>query len=132
MSLNQESANAQKQRRGLVRLVHALRYSGDGLVTGWKESIAFRQEAVLSAFLLPVTIWLGRSWLETAVLAASIVAVLVVELLNTSIEAAIDRIAPEWNELSKYAKDLGSAAVLLSLLLCGGIWTTAIYQNLLR
>ncbi|MDO4968380.1 MAG: diacylglycerol kinase, partial [Comamonadaceae bacterium] len=71
----------------------------------------------------------GRTWLETAVLAAAVVAVMVVELLNTGIEAAIDRIGPEWHALSKLAKDLGSAAVLLSLLLCGGIWAAAIYQN---
>ena len=71
---------------------------------------------------MPAAFWLGRSWVETALLAGSVVLVMIVELLNTGIEAAIDRIGPEWHDLSKRAKDMGSAAVLLSLLLCAGIW----------
>lgn len=79
--------------------------------------------------LVPLSAWLGRSWVEVALLAGSVVLVMVVELLNTGIEAAIDRIGPEWHDLSKQAKDMGSAAVLLALLLCTGIWTAAIYQR---
>ena len=129
MSVLHEAPNAQKQRRGLSRLWHAGRYSLEGLCAGWRESAAFRLEVMLALLMLPASCWLGRTWLETAVLAAAVVAVMVVELLNTGIEAAIDRIGPEWHALSKLAKDLGSAAVLLSLLLCGGIWAAAIYQN---
>jgi diacylglycerol kinase (ATP) len=74
--------------------------------------------------------WLGRTWVETALLAGSVLIVMIVELLNTGIEAAVDRIGPEWHDLSKRAKDMGSAAVLLSLLLCSGIWLAALYQRL--
>ena len=68
--------------------------------------------------------------MQTAVLAGSVVALMVVELLNTAIETAIDRVGPEWHDLSKRAKDMGSAAVLLSLLFCIVVWSTAIYQRL--
>ena len=79
--------------------------------------------------LVPLSLWLGRSWVEVALLAGSVVLVMIVELLNTGIEAAIDRIGPEWHALSKRAKDMGSAAVLLGLLLCAGIWAGALYQR---
>jgi diacylglycerol kinase (ATP) len=82
--------------------------------------------------LLPLSLWLGRTWVETALLSATVVLLMVVELLNTGIEAAIDRIGPEWHELSKRAKDMGSAAVLLSLLLCIGVWGTALFQRYLH
>jgi diacylglycerol kinase (ATP) len=125
-----EAPQAQKQRRGLDRLRHALRYSIAGLRAGWREP-AFRQEAIAALVMLPAAFWLGRGWTETALLLACVVLVMVVELLNTGIEAAIDRIGPEWHELSKRAKDMGSAAVLLSLLLCGCVWLTALWQRLL-
>ena len=120
--------NPQKARSGLSRLWHATGYSLDGLRAGWNEK-AFRQEALLAAVLLPLSLWLGRGWVEVVLLAGSIVLVMVVELLNTGIEAAIDRIGPQWHELSKRAKDMGSAAVLLSLLLCAGIWAAALFQR---
>ena len=123
-------ANPQKARSGLSRLWHAAGYSIQGLRAGWHEK-AFRQEAIAALVLLPVSVWLGRSWVETALLAGSVVIVLIVELLNTGIEAAIDRIGPEWHELSKRAKDMGSAAVLLALLLCAGIWCAAVAQRIL-
>jgi hypothetical protein len=79
--------------------------------------------------LLPLAFWIGRGWVEVALLAGSVLLVMIVELLNTGIEAAIDRIGPEWHDLSKRAKDMGSAAVLLALLLAGGIWTAAIAKG---
>ncbi|UCU97713.1 diacylglycerol kinase [Acidovorax radicis] len=121
-------ANPQKARSGLNRIWHAGGYSVQGLRAGWNET-AFRQEAMAAMVLVPLSAWLGRSWVEVALLAGSVVLVMVVELLNTGIEAAIDRIGPEWHDLSKQAKDMGSAAVLLALLLCAGIWTAAIYQR---
>lgn len=121
--------NPQKDRKGLHRVLHATGYSLAGLRAGWAEP-AFRQEAIAAVVLLPATFWLGQNWVETALLAASVVLVLVVELLNTAVEAAIDRIGPEWHALSKRAKDMGSAAVLLSLLLCAGIWAAALYHRL--
>jgi len=123
------SANPQKDRKGLSRVWHATGYSLAGLRAGWGET-AFRQEALAAMVLLPASFWLGRTWVETALLAASVVFVMVVELLNTAVETAIDRIGPEWHDLSKRAKDMGSAAVLLSLLLCLGIWVAALIHRL--
>ena len=121
-------ANPQKARRGLNRVIHAFGYSLAGVKAGWHET-AFRQEAVLSLFLLPCAFSLGQSWLERSMLVATVVLVMVVELLNTGIESAIDRIGPEWHDLSKRAKDMGSAAVLLSLLLCAGTWGGALWAR---
>jgi len=120
--------NDHKRRTGLNRLWHAAGYSLQGLRAGWNEK-AFRLEACLAAVLLPLAFWLGHGWIETALLTAPILLVLIVELLNSGIEAAIDRIGPEWHELSKRAKDMGSAAVLLSVLLCVGMWTAALWQK---
>ena len=125
---NISEVNPQKARSGFNRMWHALGYSMEGLRAGWKET-AFRQEAVASILLLPLSFWIGRSWVEIALLAGSVLIVMIVELLNTGIETAIDRIGPEWHDLSKRAKDMGSAAVLLSLLLCSGIWLAAIWQR---
>jgi len=122
------ASNPQKQRKGLNRVVHALGYSWAGLRAGWDET-AFRQEAILSMFLLPAAFWLGNNWVETSLLVGGVVLVMVVELLNTAIESAIDRIGPQWHDLSKRAKDMGSAAVLLSLLLCGGTWAAALWTR---
>jgi diacylglycerol kinase (ATP) len=121
--------NPQKARTGLSRVLHAGGYSVQGLVAGWQET-AFRQEAIAAMVLLPLAFWLGQNWVETALLTGSVLLVMIVELLNTGIESAIDRIGPEWHDLSKRAKDMGSAAVLLSLLLCAGIWIAAIKQAL--
>lgn len=121
--------NPQKARKGLSRVWHATGYSMAGLRAGWGEP-AFRQEAIAALVLIPLAFWLGQSWVETALLVASVVFVMVVELLNTAVETAIDRIGPEWHDLSKRAKDMGSAAVLLSLLLCVGVWAAALLHRL--
>ncbi len=122
--------NAQKLRTGLDRVWHAAGFSLAGLRAGWSET-AFRQEAMAAFVLVPAAFWLGRGWVETALLAGSVLLVMIVELLNTAVEAAIDRIGPEWHNLSKRAKDMGSAAVLLSLLIAVGIWAAALYQRFL-
>jgi diacylglycerol kinase (ATP) len=128
MSARREATNAQKQRSGLSRIWHAFGYSMAGLRAGWGET-AFRQEALAAIVMIPASFWVGQSWVETALLAGSVVIVMVVELLNTGIETAIDRIGPEWHDLSKRAKDMGSAAVLLSLLACAGIWLAALWTR---
>jgi len=120
---------AQKHRRGFSRIWHALGYSISGLRLAWKEA-AFRQEAILAVFLIPGAFLLGQTWVETSLLAGSVVLVLVVELLNTGIESAIDRMGTEWHELAKRAKDVGSAAVLLTLLWCAGVWLAALWTRL--
>ena len=99
-----------------------------GFKAGWREP-AFRQEALAACVLLPLAIWLGSTWLEQAVLTGAVVAVMVVELRNTAIEAAVDRVGPEWHVLSKKAKDLGSAAVLMSLIFCGLVWLAALWHK---
>ena len=121
-------ANLQKNRKGLSRVWHATGYSLAGLRAGWLET-AFRQEAIASVVLVPVAFWLGRTWIETVLLAGTVILIMIVELLNTGLETAIDRIGPEWHDLSKRAKDMGSAAVLLSLLLCAGTWTMALLER---
>lgn len=123
------AANEHKQRSGLRRVWHATGFALAGLRSGWSEA-AFRQEAIAAVLLLPLAFWLGRTWVETALLAGAVILVMVVELLNTAIETAVDRIGPEWHALSKRAKDMGSAAVLLSLLLAAGIWIAALAQRL--
>ncbi|GAB3757079.1 diacylglycerol kinase [Ramlibacter monticola] len=122
-----EYVNEQKGRTGFSRVWHAAGYSMAGLRAGWEEA-AFRLEACLSFVLVPLAFFLGRGWVEVALLAGSVLIVMMVELLNTAVEAAIDRIGPERHELSKRAKDMGSAAVFLALLLAGGIWLTALVR----
>ena len=121
-------ADRHKQRSPLSRLWHATGFALAGLRAAWHE-LAFRLEAIGAIVLLPLAFWVGRSWVETALLAGSVLLVMIVELLNTAIEAAIDRVGPEWHALSKRAKDMASAAVLLSVLLAGGIWAAALYQR---
>ena len=122
------TTNPQKQRRGLNRILHAAGYSVQGLRAAWHET-AFRQEILACLVLFPMGVWIARDWIEAALLLGSLTLVLIVELLNTGIESAIDRIGPEWHDLSKRAKDMGSAAVLLSLLLCLGVWTAAVWNR---
>jgi diacylglycerol kinase (ATP) len=121
--------NPHKGRTGFDRMVRATGYSLEGLAMAYRGESAFRQEFWLAAVLLPLAFWVGRSWVEVALLAGSVMVVLIVELLNSAIEATVDRVSFELHDLSKRAKDLASAAVLLSLLLCGGIWLAALWQR---
>ena len=109
-------------RSGVQRIVHATGYSIAGLSAAWRHESAFRQECVLAAVMLPAAWWVGRNWVEVALLAGSVMAVLVVELLNSAVESAIDRVSAELHPLSKRAKDIGSAAVMLSLANVAVIW----------
>jgi diacylglycerol kinase (ATP) len=126
-----DPVNPQKSRVGLHRILHAANYSLQGLRAGWGET-AFRQEAIASMVLVPLAFWVGRNWLEVSLLIAVVLLVMITELLNTAVETAIDRIGPEWHDLSKRAKDMGSAAVLLSLLLCAGVWLAALASRFLK
>ncbi len=121
--------NPHKGRTGLPRVLFAARYSAEGLAAAWRHESAFRQELVLALPMLPLALWLGTGWVERSLLAGSVLLVLIVELLNSGIEAAIDRVSLDHHDLSKRAKDYGSAAVLLALLLCGGIWAAALWQR---
>lgn len=119
--------NLHKGQTGLGRLVRATGYSLDGLRTAYLTEGAFRQETWAALVMLPAAVWLGADWMQTALLAGSVMLVLIVELLNSSVEAAIDRVSLDHHALSKRAKDMGSAAVFLSVLLCAGIWGAAIW-----
>lgn len=121
--------NEFKGHTGVDRVVRAFFNSLSGLRLAYSGESAFRQEVWLAVPLLPLAFWLGRDWTQVALLAGSVLLVLIVELLNSGIEAVVDRVSYEWHELSKRAKDFGSAAVLLSLLLCAGIWGAALLQR---
>ncbi len=127
--MNEIHENLQKQRRGLNRIVHAFGYSMQGLKAGMLEP-AFKQEAYLALVLIPLSFLVGNNWVEISILSGSVIFVLTVELLNTGLESAIDRVGPQWHDLSKRCKDLGSAAVLLSILLCLAIWLAALFAKL--
>lgn len=126
MTMSEIHENLQKQRRGLSRVIHAFGYSLQGLQAAMSEP-AFKQEAYLALVLLPLSFYFGTTWVEISLLSGSVVFVLIVELLNTGLESAIDRVGPQWHDLSKRCKDLGSAAVLLSILLCMGIWLSSLF-----
>lgn len=121
--------NPHKGRTGLDRIAHATTYSADGLRTAYRFESAFRQEVWLAVVMLPASLWVGRTWPEVALLAGSVLLVLIVELLNSGVEAVVDRVSFEIHDLSKRAKDYGSAAVMLALLLCAGIWLAALWSR---
>ena len=122
-------SNPYKGRTGIDRIQRALGYSLSGLRMAYTGESAFRQEVWLFVVATPLAFWLGQGWVQIALLLGSLMLVLTVELLNSGIEAAIDRVSFDLHDLSKRAKDLASAAVLLSLLLCGGIWAAAAWQK---
>ena len=106
----------------LLRVLNALRYSEKGMRSAWRDEAAFRQELMLVAVLVPLTFWLQLPRLDTVLLLALMALVLVAELLNSGLEAVVDKTTPEFNPLAAKAKDCGSAAVLVALLTAGGSW----------
>jgi len=116
--------NPHKGNRGLTRAWHAAKNSWCGMVYAYQEESAFRQELTLLAILTPIALFLPIPSLHKAILITSLIMVLVVELLNSSVEAAIDRISFDHHDLSKRAKDFGSAAVMLALLVAAVLWVT--------
>ncbi len=109
-------------KTGLARLAAATQVSFEGLAAAVRHEAAFRQELMAAAVLVPLGLWLGADGTQRALLAGSVVAVLVVELLNSALEAAVDRISPDQHPLAKRAKDLGSAAVMVSIAGTAGVW----------
>ncbi len=107
---------------GLRRIINATFFSFAGLKTAWRNEAAFRQECVLAIVLMPVGFWLGRTAVERSLLIGACLIVLIVELLNTAVEFVVDRIGSDHHELSGHAKDLGSAAVFVSLALTLLVW----------
>jgi diacylglycerol kinase (ATP) len=111
-----------KGKTGVIRVVHAFFNSLAGLRDAWRHESAFRQEVLLAAVLIPAACLAPATPVEKALLIASVLLVMIVELLNSSVEAAIDRISFDHHSLSKRAKDIGSAAVFVSLVLLGVVW----------
>ena len=120
-----------KGKQGLRRLINALGYSRDGLAAAWKHEAAFREEVLLAAVAIPLGLWLGQGGIEKALLVGSILLVLIVELLNSAVEAVVDRVSDEHHELSGRAKDIGSAAVLLTLALAAIVWALVLVPHYL-
>jgi diacylglycerol kinase (ATP) len=123
------TTNPYKGRTGLDRVLRAVGYSVQGLNAAYQGESAFRQEVWIAVVLLPASFWLGQTWVETALLAGSVLLLMIVELLNSGIEAAIDRVSFELHDLSKRAKDLASAAVFLTVVLCACIWLSALWHR---
>lgn len=121
---------ASNNQKGVVRIWNATRYSIAGIRSTWKNEAAFRQEALLSLILVPASFWVGHTAVERALLIGSCLVVLITELLNSAVEAAIDRIGEEPHRLSRRAKDMGSAAVFFSLWLVAVTWGLIGYDNL--
>ncbi len=107
---------------GLTRIIKATKYSLVGLKTAWCGEAAFRQEVILVAILIPLGLWLGNNGMERALLTGCCMVVLITELLNSAVEAVVDRIGPEHHPLAGAAKDLGSAAVFVSLIMVVMVW----------
>jgi len=122
-----ESAADLKGKKGLVRLWNALGYSRDGLAAAWHNEAAFREELLLAAITVPLALVLAHNGVERALLIGSILLILIVEILNSGLEAVVDKASPEKHELAKRAKDMGSAAVLLSLLNAATIWACVLW-----
>ncbi|MCB1760286.1 MAG: diacylglycerol kinase [Gammaproteobacteria bacterium] len=119
---------ADQGNRGLVRIFKAFNYSLAGFRACFRNEAAFRQELAALLLLLPLGLWLGEDGVERALLVASLLLVPVVELLNSAIEAVVDRFGGERHELSGRAKDIGSAAVFLSILLAASVWLLVLAQ----
>ena len=108
--------------RGLTRILRAVGSSAQGLAGAFREEAAFRQELALAAFVIPLGLWLGHSGVERVLLIAPMLLILIVELLNSAIEATVDRIGFERHELAGLAKDIGSAAVFVSFVMLATVW----------
>ncbi|MGR5147204.1 diacylglycerol kinase [Photobacterium alginatilyticum] len=118
------------KQTGFIRLIYAMKYSWLGLCAAWRSEAAFRQELVAFWILSPIALFLPVTGLEKLLLIGSVVAVIVIELLNSAIEAVVDRIGLEKHELSGQAKDMGSAAVLLTLIMAILTWVYIVFSNI--
>ncbi len=119
-------------KHGLSRIFWATYYSYKGIKAAWKNEAAFRQESLAMLIMMPFAFWLGNTGVEKALLIATCLFVIIVELLNSAIEAVVDRISSEKHTLSGQAKDMGSAAVLFSLCIVFITWGLIGYDNLIK
>jgi diacylglycerol kinase (ATP) len=119
----------EQKKKGLSHLISALRWSWDGLCAAFRDEAAFRQELVLFMILTPLAIWIAENPIEVILLIGSLFLILIVELLNTAMEETVNRIGSEWHALSKKAKDVGSAAVMLTIIHALFVWALILYQH---
>jgi diacylglycerol kinase (ATP) len=112
---------------GLTRVFRAFGASGRGIAGAVRDEAAFRQELVLAVVVIPLGLWLGHGGIEKALLVAPMLLILVVELLNSAVEATVDRVGLEHHELSGLAKDLGSAAVMFAFGLLAAVWVLVLF-----
>lgn len=118
------------QSTGFTRIYKAVGYSIRGLTAAWRHEAAFRQETIVAIIAIMLVYWLDISAIERILLISSVVLVIVTEILNSAIESTIDRISEEHHELSGRAKDMGSAAVFVTMLLALFVWVTVLWQYL--
>jgi diacylglycerol kinase (ATP) len=122
---------ANRNQGGIRRIILAAGYSMGGLRQAWQHEAAFRQEALGAIVLIPLGLWLGHSPVDRVLLVGSVILVVIVELLNSAVEATVDRVGMDTHELSGRAKDMGSAAVLLALLICGFTWAAILWDRII-
>ncbi len=128
-SLAEKPMDRGKPPGGAQRVVRAFGASARGLAGAWREEAAFRQELALAVLVLPLGAWLGRSGVERALLVGPMLLILIIELINSAIEATVDRISMERHELAGLAKDIGSAAVLAAFLLLVVTWVLVLMDR---
>jgi diacylglycerol kinase (ATP) len=120
---------ADRGNKGIVRIIRASVYSWQGLCAAWRLEAAFRQEVLLAIVMIPVGLYLGANGVEKALLVGSVLLILLVEILNSAIEAVVDRIGDEHHELSGRAKDMASAAVALAIALMAAVWFLLLFPG---
>jgi len=118
---------ADRGNKGIIRIIKASVYSWQGLCAAWRHEAAFRQEVLLAVVLIPLGLYLGGSGVEKALLLGSVLLILLVEILNSAIEAVVDRFGDEQHELSGRAKDMASAAVALAIALMVVVWILVLF-----
>ena len=116
-----------KGKTGLRRILNAARYSMDGLRAAYRHEDAFRQEIWLTLVAVPLALWLGEGAIERALMIGSVLLVIVVELINSGLEATVDRISLDQHHLAKRAKDIGSAAVFVALVNAAAVWALVLF-----
>ena len=120
---------ADRGNKGIIRIIKASGYSWQGLCAAWRHEAAFRQELWLAAVMIPLGLYLGANGVEKALLVGSVLLVLLIEILNSAIEAVVDRFGDEQHELSGRAKDMASAAVALALALMAVVWVLVLFAG---
>lgn len=118
---------ADRGNKGLIRIIKASGYSWQGLCAAWRHEAAFRQEVLLAVVMIPLGLYLGANGVEKALLIGSVLLILLIEILNSAIEAIVDRFGDEQHELSGRAKDMASAAVAIALALMAAVWVLVLF-----